>query len=98
MSGRDCPLRPDTSTNIQYTVGVVSRQSSVATRVQLEVYNLLGREVAVLVDEEKVSGNCEAKLDAAHLSSGVYLYRSTAGVFSATRKMVFILRMENALS
>jgi len=41
---------------LDYTVGVVSRQSPVVSNVKLAVYDLLGREVAVLVDEPKAPG------------------------------------------
>ena len=68
------PFNP--STTIGYSVGVVSHQSSVASsRVLLAVYDLLGREVTVLVDEKKEPGSYEVKFDASGLPSGVYLYR-----------------------
>jgi hypothetical protein len=71
--------------------------------VKLSVYDLLGREVAVLVDEKKVPGDYEVKFSAAGLSSGVYFYRlrvrpldsavgrdskSGAGDFVSTKKML----------
>jgi hypothetical protein len=58
--------------------------------VILKVYDLLGREVAVLVNEKKAPGSHEVKFDAARFSSGVYLYRLTAGDFVQTRKMVLV--------
>ncbi len=62
----------------------------VARRVDLRVFDLLGREVAVLVDEEKTPGTYEVKFDASRLTSGVYLYRLNAGGFVQTRKMIVL--------
>jgi hypothetical protein len=58
--------------------------------VTLKVYDLLGREVAVLVDEQKAPGNYEITFDASRLASGVYMYRLTAGQYVESRKMVLI--------
>jgi hypothetical protein len=75
---------------------VVSYQLPAASEVQLVVYDLLGREVAVLANERKGPGTYEVKFDGTRLASGVYLYRLTArhtdggqaGTFVQTRKMV----------
>jgi hypothetical protein len=56
--------------------------------VRLSVYDVLGREVAVLVDEAKQPGAHTVRFDASGLASGVYLCRLTAGSFVQTRKMV----------
>ena len=58
--------------------------------VRLEVYDLLGRRVALLLDEVRTAGQHAVDFDAAALSSGVYLYRITAGDFSHTRKMMLM--------
>jgi len=58
--------------------------------VWLAVYDLLGREVAVLVNEPKAPGSYEVELNASGLASGVYVYRLTAGAFVATRKMIVV--------
>jgi hypothetical protein len=58
--------------------------------VKLTVYDLLGHEVAVLVNEQKAPGSYEAKFDAAGLASGVYLYRLQAGNFVQTRKLLLL--------
>lgn len=55
--------------------------------VTLKIYDLLGREVAVLINEEKMPGTYEVQFDASKLSSGVYVYRLTTQGFSASRKM-----------
>ena len=69
---------------------VVSFQLPVASDVRLVAYDLLGREVTVLLDEKKAPGSFEVKFDAAGLPSGVYFYRMTAGACVLTRKMIVI--------
>jgi photosystem II stability/assembly factor-like uncharacterized protein len=56
--------------------------------VEIRVYDVLGREVATLVNEVKEPGTYSALFDASSISSGVYLYRMTAGSFTGTKKMV----------
>ena len=58
--------------------------------VKIAVYDLLGREVAVLVNERKQPGSYEVSFDASALASGVYFYRLTAGSFSQARTMVLL--------
>jgi hypothetical protein len=58
--------------------------------VKIIVYDLLGREIAVLVNEKKAPGSYEVKFDASGLSSGVYIYRLTAGNYVECRKMVLV--------
>jgi len=58
------------------------------TSVKLVVYDVLGREVKTLIDEEKAPGTYEVKFSAAELPSGIYFYKLTAGQFSAVRKMI----------
>ncbi|MEW6510079.1 MAG: M1 family aminopeptidase [Bacteroidota bacterium] len=60
------------------------------SRVRLQVYDLLGREVALLVDGVQLAGNHIVTFDAAKLASGIYLYRLSAGEFSETRKMIVL--------
>jgi hypothetical protein len=69
---------------------VVSYQIPVASEVKLVVYDLLGREVSMLVSERKLPGRYEVLFDATALASGVYLYRLTAGVLVQTRRMVLV--------
>jgi hypothetical protein len=68
----------------------VSWQSSVSGHQTLKVYDLLGREVATLVDEYKPSGSYEVEFDASKLSSGTYFYRLTAGDPSAGSGQSFV--------
>jgi plastocyanin len=69
---------------------VVRYQVPVASRVMLSMYDLLGREVAVLVNEQKPAGRYEADVDGTGLASGVYLYRLTAGRYVEARKMLLL--------
>ncbi len=56
----------------------------------LKVYDLAGREVAMLVNEKRMVGEHRVQLDASALAAGVYLYRLTAGGHVATRKLVVV--------
>lgn len=58
--------------------------------VKLAVYDQLGREVAVLVNETKAAGSYEVKFNGAGLVSGVYYYRLIAGNFTQTRTMMLV--------
>ena len=58
--------------------------------VNLKVYDILGNEVATLVNEEKSSGSYEANWNASNLSSGVYFCKLQAGSFVETRKMILL--------
>jgi hypothetical protein len=84
------PFNP--TTKVGYTVGEMgSRQQAIGnSQVKLAVYDLLGREVAVLVDEKKEAGNYEVTWDARGCASGVYVCRMTAGSFVATRKLTLL--------
>jgi M6 family metalloprotease-like protein len=73
------PFNP--KTGVRYQVSGVSD-------VKITVYDVLGREVAVLVNERKVAGLYEVNFDGSGLASGVYIYRLTAGSFTQSRKMV----------
>ena len=58
--------------------------------VTLRIYNILGQEVATLVNEEKPAGSYEVNWNASNLSSGVYLYRLKTGSFVETKKMILM--------
>jgi len=75
------PFNP--STSIQYAIN--STQF-----VTLKVYDLLGREVATLVNEEKIAGKYEVDFNASSLASGIYFYKLQSGNFVQTRKMILL--------
>ncbi len=56
----------------------------------LKLYNLLGEEVAVLLNEYKVAGSYQLQFDASKLESGVYYYKIKSGDFEASRKLVLV--------
>jgi len=58
--------------------------------VRLCVYDILGREVAVLVNERRDAGFHEVKFDGSNLASGVYFYRLTAGDFVQSKRMLVL--------
>ncbi|MGH2574123.1 MAG: T9SS type A sorting domain-containing protein, partial [Ignavibacteria bacterium] len=58
--------------------------------VELTVFDILGREVAVLVNEELKAGTYEVYFDGTNFTSGVYFYRLEAGDYTETRKMVLV--------
>lgn len=68
----------------------ISWQSPVGSWQMLKVYDVLGNEVATLVDEYKPVGNYEVKFDASNLASGIYLYQLKAGNFIETKKMILL--------
>jgi len=57
--------------------------------VTLKVYDIIGREVSTLVNEQEIAGHYEATFDGSKLASGVYFYRIQAGSFTATK--IFVL-------
>jgi hypothetical protein len=75
------PFNP--TTKIRYSV-------SEREYVSLKVYDLLGREVAILLDSLLQPGNYEATFDGSRLASGVYLYRMKAANFVETKKTMLL--------
>ncbi|MCL4540016.1 MAG: Ig-like domain-containing protein [Bacteroidetes bacterium] len=69
---------------------VISYQLPAVSRVRLNVYDVLGRRVATLVDKYQNPGEYGVTFDASRLPSGVYFYRLNAGSFTATKKMVTV--------
>jgi hypothetical protein len=75
------PFNP--STRIRYSIPE-------AAKVTLKVFNVLGQQVATLVNQEQPSGNYVALFEAAKFPSGVYFYRLEAGKFLDVKKMVLM--------
>lgn len=87
------PFNP--ATTIEYTLPESSLSGGVSggrgrLMVTLKVYDILGREVATLINETKEAGTYGVTFEASHLSSGVYFYRLQAGEYSQTKKMVLM--------
>jgi len=93
------PFNP--STKIRYAIPAVGTSlMKFLQSVQLKVYDVLGNEVATLVDEEKPAGSYEVEFsakggsasggDANNLSSGIYFYQLRAGSFVETKKMILL--------
>ena len=68
----------------------ISWQSPVGSHQTLKVYDVLGNEVATLVDEYREAGRYEVEFNAENLSSGIYLYKLSTGSFTETKKMTLI--------
>jgi hypothetical protein len=75
------PFNP--STTIRY-------QLPVASEVKLEVYDVLGKKIATLVNERQSAGSYQVVWNASGLSSGTYFYRLQAGTFVETKKMIMV--------
>jgi hypothetical protein len=61
-----------------------------STAVNLRVFDAIGREIALLVNEELSAGSYEADWNASAYPSGAYYYRLTAGGLSETKKMILV--------
>ncbi|HED37051.1 MAG TPA: T9SS type A sorting domain-containing protein [Ignavibacteria bacterium] len=69
---------------------IISFQIPTLSKVSLKVFDVLGREVRTLVNEEKPAGKYKIKFDDSKLGSGVYFYRIVAGSFIRTKKMLLL--------
>ena len=58
--------------------------------ISLKVYDVLGNEVATLVNEEKSAGTYEIEFFAENMPSGIYFYTLKAGSYSDTKKMILL--------
>ena len=59
-------------------------------RVVVKVFDVLGQEIATVVDDWREAGTYRERFDAAGLASGIYIYRMSAGEFTAARKMTIL--------
>ncbi len=75
------PFNPTTS--IQYSIAS-------SQKVTLKIFDLLGREVATLVNQEQEPGSHTVQFDASKLSSGIYIYNLKAGNFTASKKLLLM--------
>jgi hypothetical protein len=67
---------------------IISYQVAVSGKVELKVFDVLGNEVATLVNEEKPSGSYEIKFYPGNLTSGTYFYQIRTNTFIETKKMI----------
>ncbi len=81
--GQNYPNPFNPSTRIKYALPK-------AGKVRIEVYNITGSKVAVLVDEYKQAGVYVAEFRAGNLASGLYFYRIQAGTFSKVKRMILL--------
>ncbi len=82
------PFNPVTT--IKYTIANTKKLNATSQPVQLKVYNVLGKEVAILVNSKQSPGNYEVSFDASNLTSGIYIYQLTSGGNTQIRKMVLL--------
>ena len=100
--GQNYPNPFNPSTTIKYSIPVNSRQYALGSpqnpassnrqpvSVSLKVYNILGKEAAVLVNKQQQPGTYEVNFDAGNLASGTYFYRLTAGGYTSVKKMLLL--------
>ncbi len=82
------PFNP--STKIKFTIPNVGDENFRPLQTKLIVFDILGREVQTLVNEQIHPGIHEVTFEASNLPSGVYFYRLTNGNYSATKKMILL--------
>ena len=82
------PFNP--TTEIRYQIPEIRSQRSEVSHVTLKVFDVLGREVATLVNERLQPGSYETTFDGGGLASGVYFYRLSAGSFVETKKFLLL--------
>ncbi len=79
------PFNPVTKINF-----VIGQGKEKIKPVQLKIFDILGNEIAILVNEQKSAGSYTVEFDATSLPSGIYFYQITSGSFSIVRKMVLL--------
>ena len=69
---------------------IISYQIPVSSNVTIKIYDILGNEVSILVNEYKTAGTYNVEFDAIDLPTGIYLYKLNAGDFAEMRKMILM--------
>jgi len=69
---------------------IIRWHTSITGRQTLKIFDILGREVATLIDEYKPAGTYEIEFNASGLASGVYFYRLQGGDYTATKKLLLL--------
>ena len=86
--GQNYPNPFNPSTTIKYSIPSVGLRQ--ASTVQLKIYNILGQEIATLVNQVQNSGSYQIPFDATSLPNGVYFYKLQYGTFTQSRKMIVL--------
>nr|HQI40679.1 T9SS type A sorting domain-containing protein [Ignavibacteriaceae bacterium] len=81
------PFNP--TTTIQYQIPVIASETK-QSAVKLIVYDILGSEVATLVNDEQEAGYYEVSWNASNFASGAYIYRLQTGSFVSVKKMMLL--------
>ncbi len=81
------PFNP--TTTIKYSIPNIDGIETLHV-TSLRIYNILGEEIATLVNEKQSPGNYSVTFDASNLASGVYFYTLRVGSFVATKKMILL--------
>ena len=84
--GQNYPNPFNPTTTIKYDIPAEGSQHVVT----LKVYDIIGREVATLVNETKDAGSYQVTFNANKLASGVYFYRLQSGNYSSVKKLVLL--------
>ncbi|MEE9429811.1 MAG: T9SS type A sorting domain-containing protein [Melioribacteraceae bacterium] len=82
------PFNP--TTTIKYSIPNVEKHTKSFSNVTLKVYDVIGKEVATLVNQKQTAGNYEVSFDATELTSGVYFYKITTDEFNQVHKMLVL--------
>ena len=82
------PFNP--TTTIEYQIPSVGQDGILTNNVKLKVYDILGKEVAVLVNEVQAPGTYKIEFNGEGLTSGIYFYKFEAGSSSIVRKMLLL--------
>jgi hypothetical protein len=84
------PFNPTTTIEFQIPPSPFSEKGERGGFVSLKIFDLLGREVATLVNEKKPAGSHQVQWNAGNIPSGVYFYRLSAGSFIETKKLLLL--------
>ena len=80
------PFNP--TTKIKFDIPLISNET--LQNVRMVVYDILGKEVATLVNEKLKSGSYEVSFDGSNVSSGMYFYQLKTGNYVSTKKFVLV--------
>ncbi len=82
------PFNP--TTTIKYSIPADKTLHTTPQKIQIKVYDILGKEITTLVNENKLPGKYEVNFNATNLASGIYYYTLSGNNFSKTKKMMLL--------